>query len=589
MPVPRIMSMGLIAIAALLATTAFTTSCDFGNAPDPTATPRPSTPTPEPTATPLPTATPRPPTPTQEPTATPLPTATPRPPTPTPEPTATPLPTATPRPPTPTPEPTATPLPTATPRPPTPTPEPTATPLPTATPRPPTPTPEPTATPSLLETLLETVAGYAWFIDGIDHDDPYGSEESVHRNMINDYSRFPELADRIMGLEWIADDITLYEAGALRGLAELADEDAALALLVAGSPWFADGIVRHERWALGDLPRMARWDPEMARMLVGFTINTPVRDSDIHLMSSLTRLRERSPDRFERVTGLPWFADGLNPEERAFVVALSRGSDETPFNALMQAHFVQSTTVSLPLAGEVNLWAFQATPFLPNDDLLLMMEEAVRGAEKLMGIPFPTNDVIVRSYRESKYIGGWAGHFEYRLVVIARSEDNPATRALVFHEIGHYYFHDAFPFFWLREGGAELVWAYTNDWLGLESLEDQLHKSEEYVRKSCVSHGIENIHQLSLPYPQEPGRVFGCQYGFGRYLLLSMFELLGEDTVTSALRELYSVATHDLAQRAETTQEVYLTFLQYTPPDRYDALRDLWGRVHGGPFIDKED
>ena len=94
----------------------------LGCGPLPTATPRPSTPTPMRS-----TATPGPSTPTPRP-----PTATPLPPTPTPRP-----PTATPLPPTPTPRP-----PTATPRPSTPTPRP-----PTATPIPPTPRP-PTATPT---------------------------------------------------------------------------------------------------------------------------------------------------------------------------------------------------------------------------------------------------------------------------------------------------------------------------------------------------------------------------------------------------------------------------------------------------------
>ena len=97
---------------------------------------------------------------------------------------------------------------------------------------------------------------------------------------------------------------------------------------------------------------------------------------------------------------------GLDPEERAFIVTL-RFPDPGWFSDLVDTRFTRSGTISLPLVNDANLWAFQHTHFPPDDDLLVMVEEAVRGAERFMAVPFPTNDVIMLLLEDSKYSMGF--------------------------------------------------------------------------------------------------------------------------------------------------------------------------------------
>ena len=432
--------------------------------------------------------------------------------------------------------------------------------------------------------LAMLVAGSDWFADGVDYDAPdYDAPYRSEKNAIGDLNdiaeRSPELARVVSELPWIADDMTVYESSALQSIAGIAESDMMeLAVRAAGSPWVMDGIVRHEMFALTNLKDMADWNPEFAWQIMGYSVDAPVWNRDAYLISALYFLRVGSAKQFERLISQPWFTDGLDPEERAFISTL-RFPDPDWYKDLLETRFTQAATIFLPLAGEVSLWAFQHTPFPPDEDLLAMIEEGVRGAERFMAVPFPTNDVIVLLPGESKYLGGNAGLHLDEHIRLARFEGSPVTRALVYHELGHFYFTGTAPS-WLIEGGADFIWAYTNDWLGLESIEDQLRTSAEYVRQSCVERGIENIHGALDTHDPSPS--FGCSFGMGRHFLISLFETLGEEAMSAALRELYLRSEHDDIRLTE--EDIYQAFLKHTPPGLEEEFRDLYRRLHGGPF-----
>ena len=193
--------------------------------------------------------------------------------------------------------------------------------------------------------LAILVAGSDWFTDGVDYDDPYGSEESAIRSLNDITERSLELTRVVSGLPWIADDMTVYESGALRYLAGIAKTDWDLAVDTAGSPWVADGIVSLESSALNKLWDMTDWNPEFARYVMGFSADAPVRDSDVYLISTLLFLRWHSTEQFEHLIGQPWFTDGLDPEERAFIVTL-RFPNPGWFYDLVETRFTRSATMS---------------------------------------------------------------------------------------------------------------------------------------------------------------------------------------------------------------------------------------------------
>ena len=236
-----------------------------------------------------------------------------------------------------------------------------------------------------------------------------------------------------------------------------------------------------------------------------------------------------------------------------------------------------------------------------------MMEEAVRGAEQLMGTPFPTTDVILM-INDVKHEFPNAGYHSGDHFRVQRYGDSRLFESSVFHEVGHYYFSYYIGPSWLVEGGADLVDEYVttelierylaqNDPLitpppfglgGFETREYGLATSTELLEIGCMGYyGLENIHAMSLPDRPVRPYMFLCNYAFGRYLLISLLDLLGDAALSSALRELYLMSL-DRDQPKATEEETYRIFLKHTPPGLKEDFRDLYRRIHGGPFIDAE-
>lgn len=221
----------------------------------PTADPSPtSTAIPAPPATPVPTNTP-----------TPVPTE-----TPAPMPTDTPISVRT-ETPTPALTDTPTPLPTETP---TPLPTETPTPVPTETP---TPAPTATPTPTAREIAADRLSGLlSWFDDPPDDTHSAAAEEIVSIWLVD-----VDLANEVVGLGWLADDVTIQELRALEALEEVASDDLELARNMASLTWFADGVSDSERQLLGEIKPLTR----QKLRLIG------------------------------AIASLPWFVDGVTPQE----------------------------------------------------------------------------------------------------------------------------------------------------------------------------------------------------------------------------------------------------------------------------------
>ena len=157
--------------------------------------------------------------------------------------------------------------------------------------------------------------------------------------------------------------------GALHALARFASIDLELARLTARLSWIVDGVTIREILGLQWLDAIADFDLASAKLAVEHA-NGRTGDLGSYLFQGLWPIVV-SVDPFEQLTSQSWFADGLSDEEVALVV--TRGSIHAQgalYHDLLQGYFVQSKTVSLPLAGHVNIRIFQNTPLPPDEDLL---------------------------------------------------------------------------------------------------------------------------------------------------------------------------------------------------------------------------
>ena len=274
----------------------------------------------------------------------------------------------------------------------------------------PTPTASPTHAPIPSPTAEELAAAHLSEIIPWLEDPPGDDYADVAGLLVELWVRDSDLGDAVAGLPWVLDRVDGDEAAVLSGLRDIAVTDPELGKRIVGFPWFDDRVTHGRR---GNL--------------------------HAYVLRSLSRLVTSGADIMGQLAARPWFADGLDREEAALVVAFGHVANRSPtlYQDLLHAHFTQARTVSLPLAGDVNIWVFQNAPFPQEEDLLTVIEDTARISEGLLGAPFPTNDIILLVVdRSDKHYSVGSGHF-YTYMRLIRSSGK--VRHLP-HETAHYYF-----------------------------------------------------------------------------------------------------------------------------------------------------
>ena len=453
------------------------------------------------------------------------------------------------------------------------------------------------------ESFAMEVAGYPWFADGVD---TYREAEwGALRDLTLIAERYPELLSAIRELSWITDQRPDPTAYALLSLTRLAASSVELAILAATSPWMNNGVTDIDSFGIAALGDLAKQDLALTRQLLDYTLTPTVTAMDVLLLDKIERMRRDYPQRYQVLTRQPWYLDGLDATERAVIVGIPGVASEQFFQN-PDSRFYRSLTTTMPISGEITLWAFDFRPLPAGEDVLEMAAEAARELERFMGIPFPMDTIIFRFIPRDPL--GFSALFETENIVVSResypslNRSSKGHRNLVYHETAHYYFEEIGPYYavgqpspnWLDEGGAQFMTAYINARLGLETLQERLGGVESSVREACHQHGFTNIHTLSDPaivagsYKESTPARF-CRFILGEQLLLHLFFTMGEPALSAALREVY-LTGHFFRPKPYPVSypsdlQLYQTFLKHTPPGREDAVRDVYRRIHGGPFI----
>ena len=453
------------------------------------------------------------------------------------------------------------------------------------------------------ESFAMEIASYPWFTDGIDF---YREAEwGALRDLTKIAQHYPELLSEIRELPWITDQRPDPTGYALLSLERLAASSVELAILTATSPWMLDGVADHEASAVAALGELAKQDPSLAKQLLDYTLTPAVTATDVLLIDKLEYMRYSDPRKFHLLAYQPWYVDGLSATERAFIVGIPAFVSEEFFQN-PDSRFYQSKIISLPLTGEVTIWAFDFRPLPPGEDVLEMGAEAARELERFMGVPFPFDSVMFRFVDyEHSFLGFRAVRNDEEILVVRdfypRLDRNVTDhRRLVYHEMAHHYFNELGPYYsedqagpnWLDEGGASFMDAYIDARLGFQSLPDRLQVVETSAREDCHKHGYQNILSLIEPSAYGDGKRWrGCMFILGEHLVLSLFFAMGESGLSAALREMYWTGhffrpfplRHSLGYPSDL--QAHQTFLKHTPPGREDAVRDVYQRIHGGPYI----
>ncbi len=369
-------------------------------------------------------------------------------------------------------------------------------------------------------------------------------------------------------LPWVADGITGDERQAMDQIRDLATIDRSMSQRVAGSPWLSDGVAEDEASILTDLRLFAESHPEIAVLV------TTVPDQTGRLIEAvLQQIRFYDPVLLGQIREQPWFQDGLTEDEAALIVVLGSAADsEDVFRDLLQGGHVRSDTISLPLAGEVDLFAVGRSE-LWLEGTLERMAFAVESMEAFMGTPWPQPDVIVLLELESDMGYGAAG-WNSGTHVVAKNTSTHTT----YHELAHFYFGGNVPW-WLSEGSADFLMLHTGRLTGDEwpinsfYIDDRIRILEE-----CAPHGSANVQGF---IETGAGDSY-CPYLLGRQFLRGMYRTLGYEVVSYALRELYETGESTGGQATE--DEIYRAFLTNTPSSQRNDFQLWYHCLHGRPI-----
>ena len=433
----------------------------------------------------------------------------------------------------------------------------------------------------------QLMANLIWVRDGINAIE--ADALSDLRSLVVNHS---DLAMQVLGYAWVVNDVTYPEQESLNSISKIARRDRTLAALVASFPWISERVemTSIQRDPLYFLGVVADRQLALARELANFLDGRLTRQKT-EMVRTISYMMLEARDAFGLLAGQPWFYDGLDDEEAAFLSTLRAIHRVSPglYEDFVETRFTQSGRVNLPLAGEVGIWVFQNAPFQPDEDLLEPMEEGIRNIEEFMGVPFPADRVIMVSVvrdPDGHYDIGAGQHGSGHIRVV-RSESAPLRESVLFHELAHFYYN-FFPI-WLLEGGSEFMRAIVHDRTGVESLADRRQVVEAHVESNCYADGFNNLYELN----EKQGFYVsdgpdGCNYPFGEYFLIRLTELIGEDAVSAALRSLYLLIHSDERSFPLTGKDIYLAFLNNTPADLTGEFRDLFRTVHGGPWVDAD-
>ena len=371
-----------------------------------------------------------------------------------------------------------------------------------------------------------------------------------------------DFAIKVLKQPWIQGEIPAWKhawkTNAVRTFATLVEVDPKLARSVLELPWVVDGFSSIRAGAIYSLTGIAQRNLELGRKLFHSIDASMITEKhgDKERYSRITLHRLHPDELFDHLIQQPWFVDGLDAEETAFVAALygitsqSRYSDtfHTTYKSYIEGWHTQASTIELPLSGNTDTWIFKNTPFHPNQDFLKVAAEMAEASEEAMGIPLPTDDI---TYLLIETVDTDIVHLTYftgnSVVIGMHGEELPVY--LIYHELGHLYFNSLNYFEWIREGVPEFLTKYASVKSGRISWSDMREETASDARR-CMEEVATTLRELVVHQRQLTGAKDYCNYSFGSYFFIRLYELLGAERFAASMAEIERIRVEPAVERA---------------------------------------
>lgn len=258
--------------------------------------------------------------------------------------------------------------------------------------------------------LARVMTGWAWIFD----ERTYPREAGVLEYLAGMSEKLPEMVPLLKELAWLADGIDSWESTATSRIYEMATRhDRDLAAELATAPWIVDGIDFRDIVfgadvlnIMADHIQFPHSSPELARQVLSF-YSYPPTELEYFAVWYLNRIQFQNPDDFFRLLTESWFDDGLDDEEKVYLIAA--GASELDAGNLFEPYGIATRSIALPHSGCVNVWLVHHPPFYAAQESLAYLEDALRAAEQFWGSPLPVDNVVVSFLAPPHYGSGNVG------------------------------------------------------------------------------------------------------------------------------------------------------------------------------------
>ena len=196
-------------------------------------------------------------------------------------------------------------------------------------------------------------SGPAWVADGLEQ-----HEADVLNKLTGRLPVDTGLGNLLLDLPWLPDGMTPTESRAATSLVNLWRSDPELGAVVFRLHWALDDVTEGEAAGINALANIAYSDPSLAReVLEKMEALLALPGSlAVDALVAVGQLGE-FPDDLRSLRERPWFADGLEREEAAFITAIMPLAYEAPhrYAGLLESRHTLSRTISPSLWLETSL------------------------------------------------------------------------------------------------------------------------------------------------------------------------------------------------------------------------------------------
>ena len=422
------------------------------------------------------------------------------------------------------------------------------------------------------------------FLDVVDAGDAAAVKSLAHLAATREGNNL-QVFDALVEMPWIADGLDETELSVIESIRSIGESDADAALRVLNmpfletvepgdgaaanalaalrenysppifnaileKPWVVDGMDENELEVVSKARSIADASEDAFFQILDMPFLDSIGTVDRHTMEVLHGMAYSSPDSLRRIIESPLISGGITDRVAKIVHMLPHfvNKDEPDWDlvdALLEPdnNLLEERTITLPLAGEVDLSIIRTTP----GSALNMgyLEHAVRVNEEFTDVPFPTDYVAVL-FAYVPATGGGGGHYGTHIVG-GPLHDNGGeeyvttySHGLLAHETAHYYWRHGKP--WINEGAASFMTEIA-----------QIARIGRPWRDHFVLCGpfrtIAEMDEASLSYG-EPGGA--CIYSLGERLFMDLHREMGDAEFRKAFRNLY-LLTQTQGDRCEGT------------------------------------